>query len=96
MFSFLIKPDSFDEHDLDLSLMDWLETRDMQMQLLELKSSTLWVMKFAELPKQIETTAMQDHGQCILSCWTSVPHKYSCLCNVALALLTVFASNISL
>ncbi|KAJ3581347.1 hypothetical protein NHX12_016749, partial [Muraenolepis orangiensis] len=51
MFSFLIKPDSFDGHELDLSLIDWLDTQDMIMQLIELKSSTLWVTKFAELRK---------------------------------------------
>ena len=49
MFSFLIKPDSFDGHDLDVSLMDWMDIQDMEMQLIELKSSTLWVQKFAEL-----------------------------------------------
>ncbi|KAL7386506.1 hypothetical protein ABVT39_009464 [Epinephelus coioides] len=86
MFSFLIKPDSFDGHDLDVSLMDWMDVQDMEMQLIELKSSTLWVQKFAELRKQLETTAVHDHGACILTCWTSVPenrlttdHSEACL-----------------
>ena len=52
MFSFLIKPESFDGQELDSSLTDWLETQDMEMQLMELKSSTLWLTKFAELRKQ--------------------------------------------
>uniref|UniRef100_UPI00358FEE4E general transcription factor II-I repeat domain-containing protein 2-like n=1 Tax=Myxine glutinosa TaxID=7769 RepID=UPI00358FEE4E len=93
MFSFLIKPDSFDGHELDLSLIDWLDTQDMEMQLIELTSSTLWVTKFAELRKQLETTAVQDHRTCIFTCWTSVPKKFSCLWNVALALLSVFGST---
>lgn len=33
MFSSLIKPDSFDGHELDLSLIDWLDTGDVEMQL---------------------------------------------------------------
>uniref|UniRef100_UPI00358ECE96 general transcription factor II-I repeat domain-containing protein 2-like n=1 Tax=Myxine glutinosa TaxID=7769 RepID=UPI00358ECE96 len=93
MFSFLIKPDSFDGHELDLSLIDWSDTQDVEMQLIELKSSTLWVTKFAELRKQLETTAVQDHETCIFTCWTSVPKKFSCLQNVALALLSVFRST---
>uniref|UniRef100_A0A3Q2UT69 DUF4371 domain-containing protein n=1 Tax=Haplochromis burtoni TaxID=8153 RepID=A0A3Q2UT69_HAPBU len=56
MFSFLIKPESFNEQ-LDLSLFKWLDTDDMEMQLIELKSSTVWVTKFAELRTQLESTA---------------------------------------
>ena len=63
------------------------------MQLIELRSSTLWVTKFAELRKQLETTAAQDHGTFIFTCWTSLPEKFNCLRNVALALLTVFGST---
>ncbi|KAI4811085.1 hypothetical protein KUCAC02_014006 [Chaenocephalus aceratus] len=40
MFS-LIKPDDFDGHELDVSLMDRPDTGDMEMQLIELKTSTL-------------------------------------------------------
>ncbi|KAJ3606325.1 hypothetical protein NHX12_025846 [Muraenolepis orangiensis] len=93
MFSFLIKPDSFDGHELDLSLIDWLDTQDMIMQLIEPKSLTLWVTKFAELRKHLETTAGRDHGTCIFTCWISLPEKFSCLRKIALALLTVFGST---
>ena len=94
MFSFLTKPESFDGHELDSSLTDWLDTQDMEMQLIELKSSTLWLTKFAELRKQLETTAVKVHGPCILACcWASAPEKFSCLRNVALALLSFFGST---
>ncbi|KAJ3588231.1 hypothetical protein NHX12_011825 [Muraenolepis orangiensis] len=88
MFSFLIKPDSFDGHELDLSLIDWLDTQDMIMQLTELKSLALWGLR-----KQLETTAGRDHGTCIFTCWISLPEKFSCLRKIALALLTVFGST---
>ncbi|KAJ3587615.1 hypothetical protein NHX12_011212 [Muraenolepis orangiensis] len=88
MFSFLIKPDSFDGHELDLSLIDWLDTQDMIMQLIELKSLALWGLR-----KQLETTAGRDHGTCIFTCWISLPEKFSCLRKIALALLTVFGST---
>jgi len=93
MFSFLIKPDSFDGHGLDASLIEWMDIQNMEMQLIELKSSTLWVTKFAELRKQLETTAVQHYGACILTCWTSAPEKFSCLQNNTLALLSVFGST---
>ena len=35
MFSFLIVPGSFDVHDLD-TLFNWMDTEDMEMQLIEL------------------------------------------------------------
>lgn len=93
MFDFLIKPDSFHEHDLDTTLFAWMDVQDMEMQLIELKSSSLWVTKFAELRKQLESTPVQQHGACILTCWTSAPEKFSCLKNIALALLSVFGST---
>ncbi|CAK6975059.1 general transcription factor II-I repeat domain-containing protein 2-like [Scomber scombrus] len=51
MFSFLIKPGSFDGHDLDVSLIDWMDKQDMEIQLIELKSSTLWVFVCLQTPK---------------------------------------------
>lgn len=56
MFDFLIKPDSFHENDLVTTLFAWMDVQDMEMQLIELKSSSLWVTKFAELRKQLEST----------------------------------------
>ena len=93
MFSFLIKPDSFDGQDLDAALIDWMDVQDVEMQLIELKSSSLWVTKFAELRQQLESTPVQQHGACILACWASVPAKFDCLKKIALALLTVFGST---
>lgn len=61
MFSSLIKFNSCDGYEVDWSLIEWLDAQHMLMQLTELKSSTLWVIKFAELWKQLETTAGHDH-----------------------------------
>ena len=75
---------------------DWLETQDVEMQLVELKSVTPWSTKFAVLLKQLETTAFKDPGACILVCWASAPEKSSCLRNVALALLSSLRVDIPL
>ncbi|KAJ8048208.1 General transcription factor II-I repeat domain-containing protein 2A [Holothuria leucospilota] len=93
MFSFLIKPESFDGHEFDSFLIDWLGTQDLEMQLIELKSSALQMAKFAELRIELETTAVKHHGACTYTCWTSVPQKFCCLKNVAMALLSVFGST---
>ncbi|KAK0146239.1 General transcription factor II-I repeat domain-containing protein 2 [Merluccius polli] len=66
---------------------------DMEMQLIELKSSSLWVTKFAELRKQLESSPVQDHGAHVLTCWASTPEKFSCLRDIALPLLSVFGST---
>jgi len=52
-----------------------MDTEDMEMQLIELKSSTLWVTKFVELRQQLEATPVQDHGAHILTCCASAPKK---------------------
>lgn len=93
MFPFLIKPASFDGHEFDASLIEWMDTQDMEMQLIELKSSALWMTKFSELRKELETTAVNNQGSCIFTCWASLPEKFCCLKTVALALLTVFGST---
>lgn len=64
MFPFLIKPASFNGHEFDASLMD---TQDMKIQLTELKSSALWMTKFAEIHKELETTAVINQGSCIFT-----------------------------
>ena len=93
MFTFLIMPNSLDGHSLDATLIDLMDTEDMEMQLIELKRSTLWVIKFAELKKQLAATPVQDHEAHILTCWASAPEKFSCLQDIALALLSVFGST---
>ncbi|XP_065148348.1 general transcription factor II-I repeat domain-containing protein 2-like [Paramisgurnus dabryanus] len=93
MFPFLINPESFDGHEFDESLIGWMNTQDMEMQLIELKTSALWMTKFAELRKELETTAGNNQGSCIFTCWASLPEKFCCLKRLALALLTVFGST---
>ncbi|KAG7174378.1 hypothetical protein Hamer_G003317 [Homarus americanus] len=84
-FSFLIKPENFEESDLDLSLFEWMKIGDLEMQLIDFKLFSLWVVKFTELRKTLETTA-SDHEVSILSCWTSLPEKFDCMKKDAFAL----------
>jgi hypothetical protein len=90
MFSFLIKPDCGE--DFDLSMFDWIDVKDFQMQMIDFKASLLWVSKFVDLRKLLETVE-EKNDTVILECWESLPNKFSCLKNVAMALLSVFGST---
>lgn len=87
-FSFENKANTFDGYEMGLSLIEWLDAQNMEMQLIELKSG--WVNKFAELQKYLEIVAVQDSGTCIFTCWASLLEKFSDVQNVTLALLSAF------
>lgn len=48
----------------------------------EIKSSAVWVTRFAELQKQLEATAGKDHGICTFTVWSYVLEKFSFLRNI--------------
>lgn len=94
VFSFLIRPDGFEYRDLNTSLFEWMETEELEMQLIDFQASSLWSAKFKELREVMETTVNDHgHGTSILSCWTSLPEKFSCMKKVAFALLSAFGST---
>ena len=69
LFSFLINPQG--SEDLDLSAFDWMDIEDFQMPLIDFKASLLWVSKFDNLQKLLETA--ENSQTCILTCWKSLP-----------------------
>ena len=64
LFSFLINPQG--SEDLDLSAFDWMDIKDFQMQLIDFKASILWVSKFDNLRKLLETA--ENSQSSILTC----------------------------
>ncbi|XP_050730475.1 general transcription factor II-I repeat domain-containing protein 2-like isoform X3 [Eriocheir sinensis] len=92
VFSFLIRPDTFKYSELDESLFEWMETEELEMQLIDLQASSLWSAKFKDLRELLETS-MNDHAASILSSWTSLPDKFNCMKKVAFALLSAFGST---
>ena len=50
---FLIQPEICIE--MDLTIFDWLEIGEFNMQMIDLKTSTLWVTKFCELRQSLES-----------------------------------------
>ncbi|KAG7176440.1 putative hAT family C-terminal dimerization region-containing protein 27 [Homarus americanus] len=69
-----------------------MEIGDLEMQLIDFKLSSLWVVKFTELRKSLETT-VSDHAASISSCWASLPEKFDCMKKVAFVLLSTFEST---
>ena len=68
LFSFLINPQG--SEDLDLSAFDWMDIEDFQMQLIDFKASLLWVSKFDNLQKLLETA---ENSQTSILSWKSLP-----------------------
>ena len=91
VFSFVIKPDSYD--DLDLSLFDWINVDDFLMQLIDLRSFVLWTTKLTKLRQAIETVDRKNRSKLILQCWASLPDTFGDLKDGAKPLLSVFGST---
>ena len=89
LFSFLINPQG--SEDLDLSLFEWMDIEDFQMQLIGFKAFLLWASKFDDLQKSLETA--ENSQTSILTCWKSLPEKFDCLKKMAIALLSVTGST---
>ena len=87
VFSFLIRPDTFKYSDLDTTLFEWMETEELEMQLIDFQASTLWSAKFKDL-REILESSKNDHATSILRSWASLPDKFNCMKKVALALLS--------
>ena len=92
VFSFLIRPDTFKYSDLDTTLFEWMETEELEMQLIDFQASTLWSAKFKDL-REILESSKNDHATSILRSWASLPDKFNCMKKVAFALLSVYGST---
>ena len=90
VFVFLIQPEVC--MDIDLSIFEWLEVDMFQMELIDLKTSTLYGTKFSELRKSIELSN-DDQATLILECWDSLPSKFRTLERIAKAFLSAFGST---
>ncbi|XP_064083014.1 general transcription factor II-I repeat domain-containing protein 2B-like [Macrobrachium nipponense] len=72
VFSFLIRPDTFKYSDLDTTLFEWMETEELEKQLIDFQASTLWSAKFKDL-REILESSKNDHATSILR---SCGHHY--------------------
>lgn len=67
-------------------LFEWLETEELEMQVIDLQASSLRSAKFQDLRKILETST-NYHATSILNSWASLPDKFSSMKKVAFAFL---------
>ncbi|GFU45633.1 general transcription factor II-I repeat domain-containing protein 2A [Trichonephila clavipes] len=87
---------SFDK--LNLSQFDWLE---IEVQLIDFQSSSIWIQKFIETRKKLElieaerltSNISKNTSNEILETWNSIPDAFNCLKKLAYAILTIFSST---
>ncbi|GFV27927.1 general transcription factor II-I repeat domain-containing protein 2A [Trichonephila clavipes] len=52
-FRFIMYPDVISFDKLNLSRFDWLEIEELEMQLIDFQSSSIWIQKFIETRKKL-------------------------------------------
>ncbi|GFW98531.1 general transcription factor II-I repeat domain-containing protein 2A [Trichonephila clavipes] len=53
-FKFIMYPDVISIDKLNLSQFDWLEIEELEMQMIDFQSSSIWIQKFIETRKKLE------------------------------------------
>ena len=98
----LIKyPDEIEFTDLKLYEFEWLDLKDLEMQLLDFQSNPVWKNKFVNLRAHLEdlerersTGIASKNPDCeILKVWNSIPENLGALKTLAKAILTIFSST---
>ncbi|GFV95303.1 uncharacterized protein TNCV_4586781 [Trichonephila clavipes] len=100
-FKFIMYPDVISFDKLNLSQFDWLEIEELEMQLIDFQSSSIWIQKFIETRKKLElieaerltSNISKNTSNEILETWNSIPDAFNCLKKLAYAILTIFSST---
>ncbi|GFS97797.1 uncharacterized protein TNCV_2017761 [Trichonephila clavipes] len=100
-FKFIMYPDVISFDKLNLSQFDWLEIEELEMQLIDFQSSSIWIQKFIETRKKFElieaerltSNISKNTSNEILETWNSIPDSFNCLKKLAYAILTIFSST---
>ncbi|GFU42567.1 general transcription factor II-I repeat domain-containing protein 2A [Trichonephila clavipes] len=100
-FKFIMYPDVISFDKLNLSQFDWLEIEELEMQLIDFQSCSIWIQKFIETRKKLELIEVErltsnigkNTSNEILETWNSIPDAFNCLKKLAHAILTIFSST---
>ncbi|GFW54553.1 general transcription factor II-I repeat domain-containing protein 2A [Trichonephila clavipes] len=100
-FKFIMYPDVISFDKLNLSQFDWFEIEELEMQLIDFQSSSIWIQKFIETRKKLELIEAErltrniskNTSNEILETWNSIPDALNCLKKLAYAILTIFSST---
>ncbi|GFT46581.1 dimer_Tnp_hAT domain-containing protein [Trichonephila clavipes] len=100
-FKFIMYPDVISFNKLNLSQFDRLEIEELEIQLIDFQSSSIWAQKFIETRKKLEmieaerltSNISKNTSNEILETWNLVPDEFNCLKKLAYAILTIFSST---
>ncbi|GFX95956.1 general transcription factor II-I repeat domain-containing protein 2A [Trichonephila clavipes] len=84
-FKFIMYPDVISFDKLNLSQFDWLEIEELEMQLIDFQSSSIWIQKFIETRKKLElieaerltSNISKNTSNEILETWNSIPDAFN-------------------
>ncbi|GFX80182.1 general transcription factor II-I repeat domain-containing protein 2A [Trichonephila clavipes] len=100
-FKFIMYTDVISFDKLKLSQLDWLEIEELEMQLIDFQSSSIWIQKFIEIRKKLElieaerltSNLSKNTSNEILETWNSIPDAFNCLKKLAYVISTIFSST---
>ncbi|GFW95546.1 dimer_Tnp_hAT domain-containing protein [Trichonephila clavipes] len=89
-FKFIMYPDVISFDKLNSSQFDWLEIEELEMQLIDFQSSSIWIQKFIETRKKLEliealrltSNISKNTSNELLETWNSIPDAFNCLKSV--------------
>ncbi|GFY19385.1 dimer_Tnp_hAT domain-containing protein [Trichonephila clavipes] len=97
-----MSPDVISFDKLNLSQFDWLEIEELEMQLIDFQSSSIWIQKFIETRKKkmelieaerLTSNISKNTSNEILETWNSIPDALNSLKKLPYAVLTIFSST---
>ncbi|GFT32080.1 general transcription factor II-I repeat domain-containing protein 2A [Trichonephila clavipes] len=100
-FKFIMYPDVISFDKLNLSQFDWLEIEELELQLIDFQSSSMWIQKFIETRKKLElieaerltSNISKNTSNEILETWNLIPDAFNCLKKLVYDILTIFSST---
>ncbi|GFT40099.1 general transcription factor II-I repeat domain-containing protein 2A [Trichonephila clavipes] len=98
MFKFIMYLDVISFDKLNLSQFDWLEIEELEMQLIDFQSSSIWIQKFIETRKKLELIEAERLTSNISKntsneIWNLIPNAFNCLKKLVYVSLTIFSST---
>ena len=94
-------PDSTSLETLNLESLKWLDLEDIEMQLIDFQSSSIWKQKFIDLRRDLELIE-NDRAVGVLTCnpeekvlktRDTISNTFICLKKLAIAILSIFSST---
>ncbi|GFV58343.1 general transcription factor II-I repeat domain-containing protein 2A [Trichonephila clavipes] len=95
-FKFIMYPDVISFDKLNLSQFDWLEIEELEIQLIDFQSSSIWIQKFIETRKKLELIEAERLTSNISKNTSNEileTDAFNCLKKLAYAILTIFSST---